>query len=176
MFQYKVKVTRVVDGDTVDVDIDLGFHMWLRGERVRLMGIDTPESRTSNKREKILGNKSKDRLKELVKENKGYIVLETTKEGKGKFGRILGYLHTELTDGVSFNQMLIDEGHARPYFGGSKDEQGEWAKEDGDCNCKGKKAFSRCTGNWFRWTKNGYVGFHTPMSVQDDVEVVEFNA
>ena len=70
MFQYKVKVTRVVDGDTVDVDIDLGFKMWLRDERVRLMGIDTPESRTSNKWEKILGKKSKERLKTLVAENK----------------------------------------------------------------------------------------------------------
>ena len=62
LFHYRSTVTRVVDGDTVDVDVDLGFHMWLRGERVRLMGIDTPESRTSNKREKILGNKSKDRF------------------------------------------------------------------------------------------------------------------
>ena len=158
MFQYKVKVTRVIDGDTVDVDIDLGFKMWLRDERVRFMGIDTPESRTSNKREKILGNKSKARLKELVKENKGYIVLETTKEGKGKFGRILGYLNTELNDGPSFNQILIDEGHARPYFGGSKDEMGEWTKEEG-CTCGGKRAFSRCTGTWSRWTPNGYVPF-----------------
>jgi len=155
MFEYKVKVTRVVDGDTVDVDIDLGFKIWLRGERVRLMGIDTPESRTSNKWEKILGKKSKERLKELVTQNKGKVTLQTTKEGKGKFGRILGYLNSESGD-RSFNQILVDEGHARPYFGGSKGEMGEWAKEEGGCGCKGKKAFSKCTGNWFRWTNNGY--------------------
>ena len=155
MFQYKVKVTRVVDGDTVDVDIDLGFKMWLRDERVRLMGIDTPESRTSNKWEKILGKKSKERLKTLVAENKGSITLQTTKEGKGKFGRILGYLNSE-SDERSFNQILVDEGHARPYFGGSKGEMGEWAEEEGECNCKGKKAFSKCTGTWSRWTKDGY--------------------
>ena len=159
MYEYNVKVTRVVDGDTVDAELDLGFDIIYR-DRIRLMGIDTPESRTSNKREKILGNKSKEMLKALVKENKGYITLETTKEGKGKFGRILGYLNTEKEfNSPSFNQMLINEGHARPYFGGSKNEFGEWTKEEGDCNCKGKRAFSRCTGTWFRWTKNGYVGF-----------------
>ena len=156
MYEYKAELDRVVDGDTVDVDIDLGFKVWLRSERVRLMGIDTPESRTSNKREKILGNISKVRLKELCSINKGHIVLRTSKEGKGKFGRILGYLFTEGSS-VTYNDILVSEGYARPYFGGGKDELGEWTKESGDCNCKGKKAFSRCKGFWERWTSDGYV-------------------
>ena len=132
MFEYKVIIRRVGDGDTVDVDIDLGFKMWIRDETVRLMGIDTPESRTSNRKEKILGNQSKARLKELIKQYKGSIVLETTKEGKGKFGRILGWLNTSSElNAPSFNQILIDECHARPYYGGSKNEMGEWTKEEG---------------------------------------------
>jgi len=66
MFEYRVKVKRVVDGDTVDVDIDLGFGVWLRGERVRLYGIDTPESRTRDKIEKIYGLAAKEFLKSFV--------------------------------------------------------------------------------------------------------------
>ena len=161
MFEYKVKITNVVDGDTVDVDIDLGFKMWLRGERVRLMGIDTPESRTSNKQEKILGKASKEKLKSLCKSNKGNIVLRTSKEGKGKFGRILGYLFTEGSS-TSYNDILVSEGHARPYFGGSKDEMGEWTKEE-NCNCgakwKNKTQQNKCTGTWYKWTRNGYEPF-----------------
>ena len=86
MFEYKVKITRVVDGDTVDADIDLGFDIIYR-DRIRLMGIDTPESRTSNKQEKILGKASKEKLKELCTLNKGNIVLRTSKEGKGKYDK-----------------------------------------------------------------------------------------
>ena len=161
MFEYKVKITRVVDGDTVDADIDLGFDIIYR-DRIRLMGIDTPESRTSNKQEKILGKASKEKLKELCTSNKGNIVLRTSKEGKGKFGRILGYLFTEGSN-VLYNDILVTEGHARPYFGGSKDEMGEWTKEEG-CSCggkwKSKSQENRCTGEWFRWTKEGYVNFN----------------
>ena len=153
MFEYKVKITRVIDGDTVDADIDLGFDIVYK-ERIRLMGIDTPESRTSNKKEKILGLRSKARLKELCTVNKGNISLITSKDGKGKFGRILGTLKN-LTTGELFNDILIAEGHARPYFGGGKDELGEWVVEDGDCDCKGKKR--SCTGTWTRWTSTGYV-------------------
>ena len=142
MWTYRAKVVRVIDGDTVDVDIDLGFGIWQKNERVRIMGIDTPESRTRNKKEKALGLAAKARLKEILKENKGNIILRTSKEGKGKFGRILGTLL--IYDGMtSVNQMLIDEGHARDYFGGSKDEQGEWTVEE--------------NGKWFRWTQDGYV-------------------
>ena len=141
MYEYKVKITRVVDGDTVDAEVDLGFDTFIK-DRIRLMGIDTPESRTRNKKEKALGLAAKAYLKELLKENKGDIILRTSKEGKGKFGRILGTLL--IYDGkTNVNQMLIDEGHARDYFGGSKDEQGEWTVEE--------------NGTWYRWTQDGYV-------------------
>ena len=141
MYEYKVKITRVVDGDTVDAEVDLGFDTFIK-DRIRLMGLDTPESRTRNKKEKALGLAAKAYLKELLRENKGDIILRTSKEGKGKFGRILGTLL--IYDGMtSVNQMLIDEGHARDYFGGSKDEQGEWTVEE--------------NGKWFRWTQDGYV-------------------
>ena len=141
MYEYKVKITRVIDGDTVDAEVDLGFDTFIK-DRIRLMGLDTPESRTRNKKEKALGLAAKAYLKELLKKNKGDIILRTSKEGKGKFGRILGTLL--IYDGMtSVNQMLIDEGHARDYFGGSKDEQGEWTVEE--------------NGKWFRWTQDGYV-------------------
>ena len=141
MYEYKVKITRVIDGDTVDAEVDLGFDTFIK-DRIRLMGLDTPESRTRNKKEKALGLAAKAYLKELLRENKGDVILRTSKEGKGKFGRILGTLL--IYDGkTSVNQMLIDEGHARDYFGGSKDEQGEWTVEE--------------NGKWFRWTQDGYV-------------------
>ena len=66
MYTYRCKILRVVDGDTVDVDIDLGFGMWMHKERVRMMGIDTPESRTRDKTEKIFGLASKERLKDIL--------------------------------------------------------------------------------------------------------------
>ena len=119
MYEYKCKITRVVDGDTVDVVLDLGFSINYN-DRVRLMGIDTPESRTRNTVEKSLGLASKARLKELCTMNKGNIILQTSKEGKGKFGRILGSLYVPALSDVSFNQILINEGHAREYYGGVK--------------------------------------------------------
>jgi len=154
MYEYKVKITRVVDGDTCDCDVDLGFGIFTK-DRIRLMGIDTPESRTRNKKEKALGLAAKAYLKELLKKNKGNIILRTSKEGKGKFGRILGTLL--IYDGMtSVNQMLVNEGHARPYYGGNKGEP--WTKEEG-CNCGGdlRKGFKQCTGTWYRWTQDGYV-------------------
>ena len=121
MFEYFCKVTRVVDGDTIDVEVDLGFDIIHRA-RVRMMGIDTPESRTRNKAEKVLGLASKARLKELLTNRR--VKLETSKEGKGKFGRILATVWTSDKKGVeeyvNINEKLIEEGHARPYFGGSK--------------------------------------------------------
>ena len=66
MYEYKCKIVKIVDGDTVDVDLDLGFGVWLRNERVRIMGIDTPESRTSDKIEKIFGQAAKDRVNSLL--------------------------------------------------------------------------------------------------------------
>jgi micrococcal nuclease len=125
MYEYKVKVTRVVDGDTVDVDIDLGFGIWLRGERVRIMGIDTPESRTSNKLEKVFGIAAKNRLKELLGKD-AILKTQVDKDGgdaKGKFGRILGDFYAP--DGRLVTEIMISEGHCVPYFGGSKDDTQE---------------------------------------------------
>ena len=96
MYEYKVTVDRVIDGDTVDVDIHLGFNVILNKQRIRLMGIDTPESRTRNLEEKARGLLS-------------------------KFGRILGVLYKD-DETISINQKMCEEGFAVPYFGGSKDE------------------------------------------------------
>ena len=122
MYEYKCKVLRVIDGDTVDVDIDLGFGVWLRKERVRIMGIDTPESRTRDKVEKKFGLASKAKLKELLKDG-AILKTEVSKKGedmKGKFGRILGDFI--LDDDRRVTEVLIDEGHAVAYFGGNKDD------------------------------------------------------
>ena len=124
MYEYRCKVIKVIDGDTVDVDIDLGFHILLRDERVRIMGIDTPESRTRDKVEKKFGLASKARLKELIGGKSGPILkTQINKKGedmRGKFGRILGDFVTE--DGRMVTEILVEEGHAVAYFGGSKDE------------------------------------------------------
>ena len=122
MYEYKCKVVKVVDGDTVDVDIDLGFGVWLRDERVRIMGIDTPESRTSDKVEKVFGLAAKARLKELLK-NGAVLKTQVNKDGedmKGKFGRILGDFMVE--DDKMVTDIMIQEGHCVAYFGGSKEE------------------------------------------------------
>ena len=123
MFEYKVYIQRVVDGDTVDVDIDLGFGVVLKKERVRIMGIDTPESRTRDKVEKTFGLASKERLKELLPIGSiQHLKTEIDRSGedkKGKFGRILGDF---IVDDKRCTDILIEEGHAVAYFGGSKDE------------------------------------------------------
>ena len=122
MYEYKCKILRVVDGDTVDVDIDLGFGIVLSNERVRIMGIDTPESRTRDKLEKIFGLASKTRLKELLGKE-GILKTQVNKNGedmKGKFGRILGDFVSK--DGRMVTDIMIEEGHCVAYFGGSKDE------------------------------------------------------
>jgi len=120
--EYDVVLLKCVDGDTVDVDIDLGFGVWLKDERVRIMGIDTPESRTSDKVEKLFGTAAKNRLKELLK-NGGKLITTEDKSGedmKGKFGRILGDFR--VADGRRVTEIMIEEGHCVAYFGGSKDE------------------------------------------------------
>ena len=118
MYEYRCKVTRVVDGDTVDIDIDLGFGVWLHKERVRIYGIDTPESRTRDKEEKKYGLMAKEFVKQFVKGDS--IKLTTQKyDAKGKFGRILGDI---IVDGTSLSDTMIKEHHAVPYYGQSKDE------------------------------------------------------
>jgi len=119
MYEYKASLVKVVDGDTVDVDIDLGFGIWLKNERVRVMGIDTPESRTSDKVEKVFGLAAKNRLKELLEKE---CILKTfaARDGedmKGKFGRILGDFIVGDTTAAT---ILIDEHHAVKYFGQNK--------------------------------------------------------
>jgi micrococcal nuclease len=124
MYEYRVKVIKVIDGDTVDVDIDLGFDILIKGERVRIMGIDTPESRTRDKVEKKFGLASKARLKELIGGKSGPILkTQINRKGedmRGKFGRILGDFVTD--DGRLVTEILVEEGHAVAYFGGSKEE------------------------------------------------------
>ena len=119
--EYDVKVLKVVDGDTVDVDIDLGFGVTLTDERVRIMGIDTPESRTRDKVEDLFGEAAKARLKELMANGAKLITTEDRKgeDMKGKFGRILGDF--KIGDKL-VTDILVEEGHAVAYFGGSKDE------------------------------------------------------
>jgi len=125
VYEYKVKVLKVVDGDTVDVDIDLGFKVWLRNERVRLHGIDTPESRTRDLEEKKYGLAAKNFLKTALKN--GTVVMKV--HDRGKFGRILGELFVKDNEGhpvfenqISINEHMIINKHAVAYYGQSKDE------------------------------------------------------
>ena len=124
MYEYKCKILRVVDGDTVDVDIDLGFGVWMHKERVRMMGIDTPESRTRDKVEKAFGLASKERLKELLPIGSTQVLKteidRSGEDSRGKFGRVLGDFLTD--DERRCTDILVEEGHAVAYFGGSKDD------------------------------------------------------
>ena len=117
MYEYYYKVLRVLDGDTLDVDVDLGFSTTLNKQRIRMYGIDTPESRTRDKEEKVRGLISKEVLKRYCQVG-GKIVLIS--HGKGKYGRILGEIFT--TDGLCINDYMCQEGYAVRYDGGSKDE------------------------------------------------------
>ena len=115
MYEYRATIRRVVDGDTVDITLDLGFDI-LYNNRIRLLGIDTPESRTRDLEEKKLGLAAKDRVKELCPVG-STVTVKTTKDGRGKFGRILGEIYV---GDVNVNKLLIEEGHAVEYFGGKK--------------------------------------------------------
>lgn len=119
MYEYRVKnITKIVDGDTIDVDIDLGFNISY-SQRVRLAGIDTPESRTSDKFEKVLGLESKEYLKYKLKDAK-LIVIKTEKpDSSEKYGRILGWLYID-GNTVSVNDQMIEDGYAWVYLGDTK--------------------------------------------------------
>ena len=121
MYRYRCKILRVVDGDTVDVDIDLGFGVWLHKERIRIMGIDTPETRTRDLVEKQFGNLAKDFVKDLMPVGSSQIIM-TTKDKTGKFGRILGDF---LIDGKSLVESIIENKHGVAYHGQSKDDIAE---------------------------------------------------
>jgi micrococcal nuclease len=120
-YEYHAKVTNVVDGDTIVVDIDLGFNVVLSNQSVRLLGVDTPESRTSDKIEKIFGLASKEYAKEFVENCKKQIILRTHKSNDSeKFGRLLGEIINPDSKEV-LNNSLIDEGFAVKYLGENKD-------------------------------------------------------
>ena len=119
MYKYNAKLDRVVDGDTVDIDIDLGFDVWVRNQRIRLYKVDTPEKRTRNKTEKKAGLLATEKVTNLIPVG-STIVIKTHKDGKGKYGRILGELINE--DGVNVNEYLIKNRYAVAYYGQSKDE------------------------------------------------------
>lgn len=117
MYEYNCQVTRIVDGDTIDVILDLGFKI-LYKSRVRLFGIDTPESRTRNKDEKARGKMASKFLEDSIAS--GNVVIRTElKDSRGKFGRVLG---TVVVDGVDINQAMCNAYLAVPYFGQSKDD------------------------------------------------------
>ena len=124
MYRYKVDIVKVIDGDTVDVDIDLGFGMVYKKQRVRLKGIDTPESRTRNLEEKKFGLAAKAYLKEQLTGEDSYTHIELVSHDKGKFGRILGELFVGGSS-CSINQLMIDKHHAAPYDGQSKEQIAE---------------------------------------------------
>jgi micrococcal nuclease len=119
MYEYFVKeVKNVVDGDTIDVVIDLGFDI-LFASRVRLAGIDTPESRTTDKAEKTLGIESKDYLKKHLKDAKSVVIKTEKMNSSEKFGRILGWLYVN-GDTESVNDKMINDGYAWGYMGDTK--------------------------------------------------------
>ena len=126
MYEYKANIDRVVDGDTIDCTIDLGFSTWKK-IRVRMEGINTPESRTRDKEEKKRGLAAKDRLAEILSYNNNKCILKVS--GLGKFGRALDSVYVDtlsptsskssITE-INVNQLLIEEGHAIAYYGGKR--------------------------------------------------------
>ena len=118
MYEYACKVERVVDGDTVDVVLDLGFNI-LHKCRVRLFGIDTPESRTRNLDEKARGKMAAAFLENAINSGKKIVIQTKLKDSRGKFGRVLGNI---IVDGININQLMIDNYHAAVYFGQSKED------------------------------------------------------
>ncbi len=125
------KIKKVLDGDTIDVVIDLGFDL-AKTERVRIAGVDTPEKRTRNLEEKALGidatNWLKDKLNETIKGEDELVVRTELKGGVGKYGRLLGWLYVGDSD-LSLNEQMITEGYAHAYDGGTKDMNLEALRE-----------------------------------------------
>ena len=118
MYEYGCKVTRVVDGDTVDVILDLGFSI-LHKCRVRLYGIDTPESRTRDKDEKVRGKLASKFLKDAIDNGEKIVLRSKLKDSKGKYGRVLGEI---VVDDININVSMIENYLAVAYFGQSKDD------------------------------------------------------
>ena len=126
MYEYSCRIVRVVDGDTVDIDIDLGFDVWLKKQRIRLYGVDTPESRTRDLEEKKYGLAAKKFVEKRLPVGSKQ-TLRTRLDDRGKFGRILGeFVLTTQWEGkdipTTINEQLVKERHAVKYFGQSKDD------------------------------------------------------
>ena len=126
-----VKINRVVDGDTIDVTIDLGFDL-MKKERVRIAGVDTPEKRTRDLEEKALGidatNWMKEKLEGAIKGDDELTIRTELKGGVGKYGRLLGWLYVGTSD-LSLNEEMITEGYAWEYDGGTKKKDFEELRE-----------------------------------------------
>ena len=117
MYNYKISLLRIVDGDTIDAEIDLGFDVKIK-KRIRFMGINAPESRTRDAEEKVKGLAAKKRVTELLEDAQTVTVKS---HGVGKFGRCLGELTlTQAGQEINLNELLISEGHATEYFGGKR--------------------------------------------------------
>jgi len=114
MYEYKVKLERVVDGDTCDVSIDLGFDVWLTKQRLRFYGLNAPESRTRDKIEKARGLRSKEYVKQIMEAAEEIVVIS---HERGKYGRILAEI---ICDGVNLNKEMIAHGYAVEYYGGAR--------------------------------------------------------
>ncbi len=125
------KINRVVDGDTIDVTIDLGFDLYKK-ERVRVAGVDTPEKRTRDKEEKVLGidatNWLKERLEAAIKGDDELTIRTELVGGVGKYGRLLGWLYIGDAE-TSLNELMISEGYAWSYDGGTKKKDFEELRE-----------------------------------------------
>jgi len=119
MYEYRVKkLINVIDGDTIDVDIDLGFDISLL-RRVRMAGIDTPESRTTDKAEKVLGLEAKEYLKKMMKDAKTIVIKTELPDSSEKYGRILGWVYVDSAT-KSINEKMIEDGYAWKYMGETK--------------------------------------------------------
>jgi micrococcal nuclease len=120
-FEYHARVKQVVDGDTIVVDIDLGFDVVLSNQKVRFNGIDTPESRTADKIEKIFGTFSKDYVKHFIEKCNNYVIVRTyLSDSTEKFGRILGDILDPTNTTKSLNEIMVEEGLAVKYLGENK--------------------------------------------------------
>ena len=126
------EITKVLDGDTIDVIIDLGFDLYKK-ERVRVAGVDTPEKRTTNDEEKALGidatNWLKHQLEDAIAGEEDLVIRTELEGGFGKYGRLLGWLYLGIDAEKSLNELMIEEGYAWAYDGGTKQKNFEELKE-----------------------------------------------